>query len=102
MIRFASPTITPEEILDDLNQPTQDPGWIVTIFDNDHNTYEQVIMILMVATGCDFEHAYVEAWEVDHYGTCVVHRASESECKDAASIIAQIGMKVEATPDPLA
>lgn len=70
-------------------------GWMVTVFNNDVNTYDEVIFILMRATGCTAEEAYIEAWEVDHYGKCIVHRAGEEECRAAADIIASIGIEVE-------
>ena len=73
-------------------------GWLVTVYDNEVNTYEEVMLVLMLSTGCDGEEAYIEAWEIDHYGKCVVHRASETECKKTADVIAKIGIRVEATP----
>jgi ATP-dependent Clp protease adaptor protein ClpS len=79
-----------EEKLDD--QAT--PGWIVTVFDNDTNTYEQVMAILMLATSCTAEEAYMEAWEIDHLGKSVVHQACEKDCCDVAAMIAKIGIKV--------
>jgi len=80
-------------------QTSKGEGWIVTVFDNDTNTYDQVMFILMLATSCTSEEAYIEAWEIDHYGKCIVHRAGEKECKHAAQTIATIGIKVEATPE---
>lgn len=73
--------------------------WIVTVYDNDYNTVEQVMMILMLATGCSAEEAYMETWEIDNLGRSVVHRGSEVECREAAEIIAKIGISVEATPE---
>jgi hypothetical protein len=70
-------------------------GWMVTVFDNDFNTYDQVIFILMVATGCDEDEAYIETWEIDHLGQSVVHIADEPECRRVAGIIATIGIRVE-------
>lgn len=55
--------------------------------------------ILMIATGCDDEEAYIETWEVDHYGKCVVHRDDEPSCQLVADIISKIGIHVEAEPD---
>ncbi len=75
-------------------------GWMVTVYDNDENTYEEVITVLMIATACSQQEAYIEAWEVDHFGKCVVHRAGREECQDAAEVIATIGIRVEATPEP--
>lgn len=84
-----------ETIPDSLKQPP----YRVTVYDNDVNTYEEVIAVLMIGTGCTEEEAAIEAWEVDHYGACVVHRASESECTQAAEIIATIGIRVEVECD---
>ncbi|MCW5937729.1 MAG: ATP-dependent Clp protease adaptor ClpS [Fimbriimonadaceae bacterium] len=77
------------------------PGhdWIVTVFNNDVNTYEEVMTVLILATACDQEEAYIEAWEIDHFGQCVVHRADENECRLAAEVIATIGIRVEASPE---
>lgn len=72
-------------------------GYIVIVYDNDVNTYEQVIHILKVATGCTHEEAYVEAWEIDKLGKSVVHHGGKEECERAAGIIRQIGIRVEVT-----
>ena len=80
--------------------PAKGEGWIVTVYNNDHNTYEEVTTVLMFATCCTADEAYIEAWEIDHYGQCVVHRADEGECRGAAEVIAVIGIRVEATPEP--
>ncbi|MCL6624837.1 MAG: ATP-dependent Clp protease adaptor ClpS [Fimbriimonadales bacterium] len=74
-------------------------GWAVIVYDNDYNTYEEVIHILQVATGCSQEEAFCEAWEIDHYGSCVVHRGGREECEQAANIIATIGIRVEVAED---
>jgi hypothetical protein len=69
--------------------------WIVTVYNNDYNTYEEVISILVMATGCNFEEAYLEAWEVDHLGRSVVHHGPETDCQKVAEIISKIGIRVE-------
>ena len=70
-------------------------GWMVKVFNNDLNTYEEVIAILIIATSCTFDEAYSEAWEVDHLGSSVVHYSDKEECVTVASTIAQIGIRVE-------
>lgn len=74
---------------------TQTESWVVVVFNNETNTYDEVMMILMIATHCDEEEAYIETWEVDHLGKSVVHSAGKEECEDVAQIIRQIGIKVE-------
>jgi hypothetical protein len=76
-----------------------DAGWIVTVYDNNHNTYEEVMTILMVATGCTADEAYMETWEIDHLGRSVVHSAAESECRRVGEVIATIGIRVEVSQE---
>lgn len=80
-------------------KPQASPDWVVTVFNNDVCTYEEVMVVLMLATNCSEEESYIEAWEIDHYGQCVVHRASESECLGAADVIRTIGIQVEVSQD---
>lgn len=74
---------------------TSHGGWIVTVFNNEVNTYEEVISILMSATGCTAEEAWIETWEIDHLGSSIVHNADEGECNRVAGVIATIGIQVE-------
>jgi ATP-dependent Clp protease adapter protein ClpS len=78
----------------------QGPGtgsddYVVIVFNNDTNTYDEVMDILMRATGCTSEEAWIETWEVDNLGKSVVHHANQEECERAASVIRTIGIKVE-------
>jgi hypothetical protein len=95
---FSSPgTIEAPEVRQ--SDPTSGGSWIVTVFDSDVNTYEQVMTVLMLATRCTAEEAYIEAWEIDHLGSCVVHHGGEEECREAGEIIATIGIRVEVSKD---
>lgn len=75
--------------------PSSGGGWIVTVFDNDSNTIDEVIMILMVATHCDIREAEIETWEIHHLGRSVVHHGGEEDCHNVAQVIATIGIQVE-------
>ncbi|MFW5697250.1 MAG: ATP-dependent Clp protease adaptor ClpS [Fimbriimonadaceae bacterium] len=100
-MRSDNPTIAPDKIIEQIEQIQEksERDWIVTVYNNETNTYEEVISVLMVATGCDLEEAALETWEIDHLGQCVVHRSSADECQRAADIISTIGIHVEATPE---
>ena len=74
-------------------------GYIVIVYDNDVNTYAEVIHILQLATGCTHEEAEIEAWEVDNLGKSVVHHGAKEECERAAGIVRQIGIRVEVTQE---
>ncbi len=90
---------TPERLLNDLE--TSYDSWIVTVFNNEHNTYEEVIAVLMLATSCSLEEAHIETWEIDHLGKSVVHCAVQQECHDVARVIARIGIRVEVSSESL-
>jgi len=74
---------------------TRTSRWMVVIFNNDSNTFEEVISVLMLATGCDIQEAYIETWETHTYGKTAVHFGAREECQEAAEIIARIGVKTE-------
>ena len=74
-------------------------GFLVIVYDNDKNTWDQVVMILQKATGCTLEEAEIETWEVDNLGKSVVHHGGHEECERAAGIIRTIGIRVEVVED---
>lgn len=86
------------EEIEGLGAEQTDAGWIVTVFNNETNTWEEVVEILRRATFCTFEEAWNETWEIDKLGMSVVHHGDEDECRRAAKVIATIGIKVEVSP----
>ena len=65
------------------------------IFNNDSNSFDEVIDIIMLATSCPFEEAQIETWEAHTYGQAPVHFASEAECIGVAAMISGIGVRTE-------
>lgn len=72
-----------------------EPLWMVVVYNNETNTYEEVMTVLQLATMCSVEEAYIETWEIDHLGSSVVHRSEEVEANRVADIIRVIGIRVE-------
>jgi len=70
-------------------------NFVVVVYDNDYNSVDEVMMILMLATACDEEEAAIETWEVHHLGKSVVHHDTEVECQRVADFIARIKIQVE-------
>lgn len=73
--------------------------WMTVIFDNDDNSMDEVVEVLMRATRCDEEEAAIEMWEAHTYGKAPVHFASREECLAAAGIIETIGVRTEVAPE---
>ena len=74
-------------------------GWIVIVYNNEINTWDEVVNILQRATACTAEEANMETWEIDNLGKSVVHHGGEEECEKVASIIRTIGIQVEVMED---
>ncbi len=92
------------QVLPDLRPGTPgtgDDGFIVIVYDNPVNTFDQVEHILLTATNCPKREAEMETWEVHHLGKSVVHHGSSQECERAAGIIRTIGIKVEVKQETL-
>ena len=70
-------------------------GYMVIVYDNDRNTVDEVIQILMEATACGIEEAVQETMEVHHLGKSVVHHSGKHECDFVAMVIRTIGIRVE-------
>jgi ATP-dependent Clp protease adaptor protein ClpS len=68
---------------------------MVLIYNNETNSMEEVVEVLMIATQCDYEEAVIEMWEAHTFGKAPVHFASKSECEEAAHIISSVGVKTE-------
>ncbi len=73
---------------------TGSAGCVVIVFNNEHNTFDEVILILQVATGCPRQEAEMETWEIHNRGRSLVHHGDREECDRAAEIIRSIGIQV--------
>ena len=82
-----------------LDRDTKAGRWMVVIHNNESNSFEQVIDVLIRATGCDVQEAYIETWEAHTYGKAPVHFAGREECDAAATLIGSIGVKTEVRPE---
>lgn len=99
LIRMSQPGTIERPEIENLPLDSDDSGYIVTVYNNDYNTYEEVIMILMIATGCAQSEAEIETWEIDHLGKSVVHHGASDECERVAEIVSKIGIKVEVSQE---
>lgn len=92
---MSQPSITQDPELETSDGSSSQGEWAVTVFNNEKNTWDEVMDILMLATACTEEEAYIETWEIDKLGKSTVHYAAREECEQVAEIIAQIGIEVK-------
>ncbi|MBS1717811.1 MAG: ATP-dependent Clp protease adaptor ClpS [Armatimonadetes bacterium] len=79
--------------------PKTSGRYMVTIFNNDDNSIEEVVGILMEATRCSQQEAAMETWEAHHFGKAPVHFASRQECEKIALKISTIGVATSVDPE---
>jgi ATP-dependent Clp protease adapter protein ClpS len=96
---MAKPGIVIEPDIHQSDSASRTDGWIVTVFNNEYNTYDEVMAILLIATRCTPDEAYIETWEIDHMGKSVVHSGAENVCREVAAIIEKIGIHVEVSQE---
>ena len=76
------------------------PPYKVIVHNNDHNTFDEVILILMRAIpNCTVEDAIGFTYEIHLTGAAVVFRGDVEQAEDCARIIRSIGIKVTVEPD---
>lgn len=80
---------TPEII----ESPVGTGRWMVLIFDNDFTPIDDVIAMLMRATGCTAHEAFIETWEAQEFGKAPVHFAERVECEIVATMMGTIGVQ---------
>jgi ATP-dependent Clp protease adapter protein ClpS len=85
-----SQTVLQPEVID---SATGYGRWMVVMYNNDHTSMDDVILVLMRSTGCSAQEAYIETWEAHNFGKASVHFAEQRECEVVASIISSIGVK---------
>jgi ATP-dependent Clp protease adapter protein ClpS len=89
-----------QTLLNPINELNGNSGrWMTMIFNNDITSMDEVMLALMTATQCSVEEAEIETWEAHTYGKAAVHFATESECREVATIISSVGVQTAVTPE---
>lgn len=96
----ATPTRTPEKVGEPRITVRWDPPFKVIVHNNDHNTYDEVIAILMKAVPTmTLAEAVEHTYTIDTTGSAVPFRGAFDEATQVATTIRTIGIKVNVEPD---
>lgn len=79
----------------DSNEDCQSDEYCIIVYNNDVNTFQEVIAILCLALQIDRQRAEMHAWDVHLLGSARVHYGSETDCQSRAEIISKIGIRTE-------
>ena len=89
--RVTEPIVAPG-IISDIEESGE---YVVVIFNNDDNSYDEVIAVMIHATECDIHEATLETWEAHTFGSAKVHFGTSVECRHVARIISTIGVRTD-------
>lgn len=78
-----------------VESPVGTGRWMVLVYDNDTTPFEDVVSIIMRATGCSANEAFIETWEAQSFGKAPCHFAERTECEVVAAMISSIGVRTQ-------
>jgi len=82
------PLIEKEEITG-VEEEIQEPAKVI-LFNDEVHTFDEVIMQIMRATGCDLAKAESLTWEVHNNGKAVVYQGDLAKCMQVSSVLEEI------------
>jgi len=89
-----SSTILPNPV--DSNEDLEHSDeYCIIVYNNDVNTFEEVISILCLALQITRDRAELYAWDVHLLGQARVYYGSSIDCEYRAAIISKIGIRTE-------
>lgn len=91
------PEIKPTEITEELEETSTDVGlpFKVVLYNDDHHTFDEVIIQLIKAVHCSFEQARDYAFEVHVKGKAIVFSGQMPECLKVSSILEEIALNTQ-------
>jgi ATP-dependent Clp protease adaptor protein ClpS len=84
----ANPLIEQEE-LTGIEEEIQEPAKVV-LFNDEVHTFDEVIVQIIRATGCDLSKAEALTWEVHHLGKAIVFIGELFKCTQVSSVLEEI------------
>jgi ATP-dependent Clp protease adaptor protein ClpS len=89
------PQVAPEVDVAEAEEERLDDPWRVILFDDDVHTFDEVIIQLIKATGCDTARAEQLAWQVHTEGKAAVYEGAFEECFRVQGVLREIQLVTE-------
>lgn len=84
-----------EESLQTLDTITGSMHGRVVLFNDEHHTFEEVIVQILRAVHCSMDRAEQLTWEVHNIGKATVYEGPLSECLHVSAVLEEIALKTE-------
>ena len=90
-------TVQEEKLVDPVE--TTPPTHRVILYNCDCHNFDEVILQVQKATGCDLTRAEMIAMEAHFKGRAICYRGNRDQCHRVARILRQIGLQCEVDCD---
>lgn len=81
--------LSEQEELTGIEEEIQEPAKVV-LFNDEVHTFDEVIVQIIRATGCDLSKAEALTWEVHHSGKAIVFIGELLKCTQVSSVLEEI------------
>jgi ATP-dependent Clp protease adaptor protein ClpS len=89
-------TLERPDILTEIDEKTEkDLPWNVLLYNDDHHSFEEVMLQVQKATGVSLERAYAITLEAHSEGRAICYTGPLERCEHVAAILRQIQLTVE-------
>ncbi len=76
-------------------------AWQVILYNDNHNSYDKVVLWLQKSTGCSQERAETIVHTAHHTGRAVCYGGEKDKCQQVAGYLRGKGLQVEVDNAPL-
>ena len=89
------PDTKEEQLLDVLDSMTGAMHGKVILFNDEHHTFDEVIMQILKAVHCSIDKAEQLTWEVHNSGKAMVYEGPLPECLNVSAVLEEIALRTE-------
>ncbi|MBI5477156.1 MAG: ATP-dependent Clp protease adaptor ClpS [Ignavibacteriales bacterium] len=83
-----------QEIESGIDVEIKEPAKVV-LFNDEEHTFDEVIIQIIRATGCDLSKAEALTWEVHHTGKAIVFIGELFKCTQVSSVLEEIELMTQ-------
>ncbi len=89
------PDTQEEQLLDTLDSLAGAMHARVILYNDEHHTFDEVIMQILKAVHCSIDRAEQLTWEVHNSGKAIVYEGPLHECLNVSAVLEEISLKTE-------
>lgn len=89
------PETKEEQLVETLDSITGTMHAKVILFNDEHHTFDEVIIQILKAVHCSMDRAEHLTWEVHNSGKATVYEGPLHECLNVSAVLEEISLKTE-------